>query len=584
MISEIIIKNVSIAHHVALSLEPGFNIITGETGSGKSLILTALSLLLGQRCEKHFFSKDAPFLEVAAYVKGSKELIQSFFKQHNIPYDKEALKEVIVKRTVFKEGKSRTSINDSLVSLKTLSQFLSLFVELGSQHETQSLFKSEYHTILLDKFAHSFTTNKTYQKAYKEFKKDLETLDALLKKQDFEIREKELLEFEVGQIEKAQLSLEEFEKLESTIQIYKKQSLVLSLCGEVKELIEGDAQTLHLFSLLQKKLHRLLGLFNEALYEEKRNQTLSHYEHLKLYLDELSHNVEYFENLCHVHEQTYLEAFERIEVYNHLLQKWGPTLDEVLRYYKSIQERLRTYSSLEEDIQNLKEGLTSKAQLLLELSSVLTEKREASACELSKKVKEEFLELGMKNAEFFCALEKEPVGFKEHEEALSFLEPSILERLSLLSKYGQEKIQFYFKSHKESEFLNVQKIASGGEMSRVLLAIKLILDTGLSGSVASKIGKRLLHFCKTNQKAQILSVTHLPQVASYATHHFIVVKKFEPHTHVVVTKATAEEQILELSAMLSNHASKGLEKEAIVNAKKLKENALSSAIDAHEAF
>jgi DNA repair protein RecN (Recombination protein N) len=181
---------------------------------------------------------------------------------------------------------------------------------------------------------------------------------------------------------------------------------------------------------------------------------------------------------------------------------------------------------------------------------------------------------------------------------LSFLEPSILERLSLLSKYGQEKIQFYFKSHKESEFLNVQKIASGGEMSRVLLAIKLILfqnfdhiclvfdeiDTGLSGSVASKIGKRLLHFCKTNQKAQILSVTHLPQVASYATHHFIVVKKFEPHTHVVVTKATAEEQILELSAMLSNHASKGLEKEAIVNAKKLKENALSSAIDAHEAF
>jgi DNA repair protein RecN (Recombination protein N) len=587
MLKELLIQNLALAENLSVSFQKGLNVITGETGAGKSLLVDALCLLSGAKVDIGLIRTGYQSAQVTGIFvppNGKKKsFIFSVLKELGIPLFIDFPHEIIIKRYIQRNGKHRSTVNENPVSSKVLQLIARELIDMSSQFENQKLLDAETHSSFLDEYSQSTFIYKNFLDEYKKSKNDLKKIHQMIIDQHFLKREKSLYEFELQQIIEANFSCQEFLQLEQIITIGQKSNQAKQICADIFfHLSMGE---LNCFNILQnckkhlEKLRKISGNINLPA-------TAEHLDSILALLGEFEINVQQCAEYFEIDDSAFNLALQRIEIYNKILQKFGPTCEDVLVYQKKCEEFLEKEKNMQQELSSLILNCENQISKTLDLAKKLTEMRTKNLESISKKIKAELNELGMPNATFICQLNKNQ--YDPHTlEKKDFDKINIknLKEFFSLSKFGNEKAQFLFSTNIGLEIQPIEKIASGGELSRIMLAIKNILlsddnsisvfvfdeiDTGISGNIAAKVGKKLSDFCKKRadqEDRQVLCITHLPQVACHAHNHFIVSK--ETQTNKTITKikrANEKEKLLEIALLLSGEH---LSQESVAQAKVL---------------
>ncbi len=512
MISLLIIKNLGIIRECQVEFHPGFNIITGESGSGKSLIIKAISLLRGERASKDLVHPLAQKAEVEALLEGPRG-------------------EVSVRRVIDKEGKSRVFIDGRLSTAKGLQELVAPLVEIQGQRETIKLLSPSYQLTVLDRLAEAQPLLDECAALWREYTQTQKLLFRFEREKEEAERKRDYLEFVVREIEEVAPKLEEEEELlkeretliswETTREAYTEAAQLLS---------EGEVSAANLISEAIRALSRAGGQGADELI----NSLESALETVSDAAVKLSAEAERVEDA----EERLNEVEARLSAYHRLKAKYGPTTADVLEFYARAKEELESLRSgakskkeLEERLRKLEEKLTLKAE-------ELERRRQEAACLLQQRVLSELSLLGFERPIFSVNLKRANMG------------PS-----------GFNEVEFLFSANPDSPPLPLRKVASGGELSRLMLALKLVLadheeqstlifdevDTGIGGETALLVGERLK---KLGEKKQVIAISHFPQVARFAHRHIKVEKALkEGKTFVKVRAVEGAEREMELKKM-----------------------------------
>lgn len=533
MITSLSIKNYALIEKLAIDFSKGFSIITGETGAGKSIILGAMGLVLGKRADLTSLKNKEEKCVIEAYFDVSKYNLKSFFEANDLDYEDET----IIRREILPSGKSRAFINDSPVNLQEL-QDLSLFlIDIHSQQQTQELSDETVQFKIVDALADNQVEISSYQTLLKSYKEDKSNLNSLLKKQAESIKEQEYNTFLLNELVAAQLKSGEQEQLEAdfeklnnveTIKEAVDKSLALSneeqigalsTLKEIKIALQKIASFAPEYALLLDRISSLAIELND-ISDELTNCS----EKLindPIQLDLISEKLQLLFNLQKKHQVT--------------------TVDELLAIQNTLETTLFELGNLESDIATLTQSIQDKTNQLDALALMIHQKRTKAVPVLSDKLIAILATLGMPNVRFNIEIKATETYFQN----------------------GKDEIQLLFSANKGTDFGLLKKVASGGEMSRIMLAVKAILaqysklptlifdeiDTGVSGEIAIRMGEIMKEMSQT---MQIFAITHLPQIAAKGNAHFKVFKStVGDDTQSELKLLNEEERVLEIAQMLS---------------------------------
>ena len=533
MITSLSIKNYALIEKLSIDFSKGFSIITGETGAGKSIILGALGLVLGKRADLTSLKDKEEKCVIEAHFEISKYNLLPFFEANDLDYEEET----IIRREILPSGKSRAFVNDSPVNLQEL-QDLSLFlIDIHSQHQTQELSDENVQFEIIDAIADNQDIVLEYQTLLKSFKLDKSKLNTLLKRQSESIKEQEYNTFLVNELLSAQLKSGEQEILESDFEKLNnveiiKESIDKSLAIANEEQIGVINNLKEIKASLQK-----IGAFSPEYHS-----ILERISSLTIEFDDISEELNRCsERLINDPEQLELISQKLQLIYNLQKKHQVSTVDELLEIQNNLENTLLEIGNLEEEILALTNSIQSKIENLDLLANAIHKNRLAAIPVLSQKMIAILETLGMPNVRFNIDLI--PIS--------TFLDN------------GKDELQFLFSANKGTDFGLLKKVASGGEMSRIMLAVKAILaqysklptlifdeiDSGVSGEIANKMGEIMKGM---SQKMQIFAITHLPQIAAKGTAHFKVSKStIGDDTQSELKLLSSEERIVEIAQMLS---------------------------------
>ena len=548
MIKSISIKNYALIDSIEIDFEEGFTIITGETGAGKSILMGALSLITGQRADTGVL-KDP---ERKCVVEGNFLLtnygLKDFFEHKELDY----ANETILRREISPAGKSRAFINDTPVNLNTLKELSIKLIDIHSQHESLNLNQSEFQLKVVDSFAGNSNLLKSYQTKfadYKSIKKQLEILkeEAAQSKGDFDY-----LNFRFDELENAKLLLNEQEELEeeaktlnNTEEIQRNLAVIHNSLSEDEISVLSGLKEAH-----QAAVRTVSFLGKISPIEERLNSSYIELKDIAEEIELILGNIEYKpERVEYVNT--------RLNLIYTLQQKHKvSSIAELLEIKDKLDSKLQNIVSFDDRIENLSKKLENISAELEKLALSLQGERKKVFAEIEKYVAGQLTQLGMPEAKF-------QIG---------------QEILADYSISGKDKISFLFSANKNIATQNISKVASGGEVSRLMLSIKSLLsksiglptiifdeiDTGVSGEIADKMGSIMQQM---SGNMQVLSITHLPQVAAKGNTHYLVYKEESKQTSTTgIKKLSQEERLQELAKMLSGE---NITKEAIENAKVL---------------
>ncbi len=506
MLTDLIIKNFAIIENLHVTFGGGFNVLTGETGAGKSIIIDAVNLLLGGRARGEIIRTGEEDASVEAiFTLGEDHPVRGKLITSGLDNDAELL----VRRIVNRSGKNRVFVNGSPVSLTQLRDLTSGLVNIYGQHEHQTLQRTDTHLKLLDSFAGLAAPLATYQtafSAYQQLHTELAQLDMVERERQQRL---DMLGFQQQELAQAQIVVGEDEELERDRSILQHaEKITAATVGGYDDLYAGEDAACEKIALVATQLESLQDIDPQlgGLAKSLRN----HLYGLEDVATELRH---YAENLD-FEPQRQQQVEDRLALLNSLKGKYAPTTAELLEYLEQITIELSDLSSIEERRKQLQEKLQEQYQCLLDLGRQLTERREIGAKELAEVVRGELQELAMSGADFTI-------------------------RFSLLAEPaadGLEAGEFYLAANPGEEAQPLAKIASGGELSRIMLALKrsvpdgdgvetLIfdeVDAGIGGAAATAVGEKI---SRLGGSLQVLCVTHLPQVAAFADRHYLVAKE-----------------------------------------------------------
>jgi len=534
MLKELNIQNYALFNFVKVDFPSNLSIITGETGSGKSILLGALSLLLGQRAESDLVNDKAKKCIVEGVFISDSEELKNFFSQNDLDYGAE----ITIRREVSPEGKSRAFINDTPVTLVQLKAVTSRLIDIHSQHENLLLNESEFQLSVLDAYASHKTTITEYRKKFLRYKSVAKELDELVNKETESAKEKDYLEFQLKEMLDANLvegeektMEEELEFLTHSEQI--KEILVIS-GGVIKS---GDANVISLLSEVKNKLSSI------ASYNPKLGELLERLNAAIIELKDMGAEVEFLEEKINFDSERVSFLTEKLEFLYHLFHKHHvKTIGELLKIRNGIDERLNSISSLENSIVKLTGEKETLHKQLKNLAENISAGRGKTIPVLQSEIQKNLVLLGMPDAQF--KIEIKPTGD--------------------FGNYGTDAVKFLFSANKGKELREVEKVASGGELSRVMLVIKSLIakytelpaiifdeiDSGVSGKVAGQVGELVL---KISKSMQVMMITHLPQIASRGNAHFLVYKENENNKTVTrIKELSAGERIEEIARMISS--------------------------------
>ena len=522
MINTLHIKNIGIIDDITINLNEGFNVLTGETGAGKTLIIGSLQILAGGRFSKEMIrnGESHSFVEMSIYLP-----------DHGYEEDN-----VIVSREINIKGKNTCKINGRLVTVNELKTFMNNVIDIHGQNDNQSILDVNTHIELLDEYANKDLKEikDEYKKLYDEYLEIKSELSKNYGDDKEKQRKLDLLNYQVNEIEEAKLKVGEEDELEARRKSIMAAEKIASNLQEAEGQINTNA--IDAMNIAIKALEKIES-YNEEYSEIANRLKGAYYE-----VQEAARDLAYLGEDLYFDEDEQTKVEERLDLINSLKRKYGNDISEILEYKEKVNEEIYEIENLEGYIKSLKNKLSKQEELLADLSNKMNQIRNKYAKELIKKVNKELKELEMKNARFNVRID-----FSENND---------------FNKNGLDKVEFFIATNVGEEEKPLIKIASGGEMSRFMLAIKNVLadvdkipviifdeiDTGISGVAANVTGEKIKQISKTHQ---VICVTHLASIAAKGDYNYFICKEIENNKTKTKVKQLNEEEVLKEIARIS---------------------------------
>ena len=553
MLQSLYIQNYALIDRLEISFRPGFSVITGETGAGKSIILGAIGLLLGQRADVKALKKGAGKCIVEARFQVSRYGLQDFFEENDMEFDPE---ECIIRREVSASGKSRGFINDTPATLGQMRILGEKLIDVHSQHQNLLLNKEGFQLNVLDILAQDEAELNRYKSIYSRYRRTSQQLDALISKAAQDRQDEDYLRFQVDQLEESALQEDEQQELE-------REAETLSHAEEIKEALFTVSQILDgndggLVSKVKECLQSLRGI--SRVYSDA-DDWAERLDSCAIELKDLSHDIAGAEESVEFSPERLDYINERLNLIYSLQQKHHvATVAELIALARQLRERLDGISESDDTIVRLREEKERLYADVMEEARALTQIRERSAHLIEEKMQELLIPLGMPNVRFRVEMtvRKEP------------------------DASGIDSVSFLFSANKNGVLQDVASIASGGEIARVMLSLKAMIagavklptiifdeiDTGVSGRIAEKMA--LIMQDMGQHDRQVISITHLPQIAARGAAHYKVYKE-DTDTGTVshICLLSDEERVSEIANMLTGST---MTEAALNNARELLHN------------
>lgn len=547
MLKSLSIENYALIDSLHIAFDKGFTVISGETGAGKSIILGALSLILGQRADSRYVKSGENKCLIEGMLDISSYNLKSFFEDNDWVYDGD---ECILRREVWANGKSRAFVNDSPVYLHDMKHLGDKLIDVHSQHQNLSLNDNLFQLNVIDTLANTKNELEIYSKAYNEYReteKDLNNFKSQARKNK---EEEDFLRFQYTALSEANLQIDEQEILEAELETITHSEEIKSGLFEITTLMsEGENNLESQLGAIHDTLQKIENVFPKV--SELKERVMTAYIDLKDVREEASG---YFEEIdFDPDRQQYLE--DRLSLIYGLQKKHSITsVSQLIEYRDEMQKQLSNIDSLDERLANLEKETEAKRNVMFSAGTQLSSKRKSITSEIETELIKRLSYLKIMNAGFKCS-------FKEKKNP---------------DETGIDEIQFLFSANKNTPLQPVSEIASGGEISRLMLCLKAMIagatslptilfdeiDTGTSGDIADRLGNIMK---KMSLDMQVISITHLPQIASKGDAHLLVYKnETENEVNTNIKVLTQQERVEEIARMLSGSE---VSAEAIENAR-----------------
>lgn len=549
MLKQLYIKNFTLIDELNIKFYPGYSVITGETGAGKSIILGAIGLLLGNRADTKSIKSGCNRCTIEAHFDLSKYSMEDFFTQHDIDYDPS---DTIIRRELTSMGKSRAFINDTPMPLTTMKELGERLIDIHSQHQNLLLQKEDFQLNVVDIIAQDNNQLKKYQAIYQDYLnayKNLETLKAQIIKNK---EEEEFLRFQFKELDEAQIEKDEQAQLENEAETLSHAEEIKTALYEADYCLSGEEG-----SILEKlknacnTLDRINDVYTNI--KEPTERLKSAYIEIKDIAGEVSNNVDN----VNFNPGKLEQITQRLDLLYSLQKKFHvQDSNELMECYVKIKEQLSQIDHSGERLDELQKEVDLLLQKANNEAETLTKIRKKAAKKIEEEMKKRLIPLGIPNVRFEIDL-----------------------KAKTLSADGADKINFLFSANTSTPTLPISQVASGGEIARVMLSLKAMIsgavklptiifdeiDTGVSGKIAEKMAEIMAEMGTLER--QVISITHLPQIAAMGAHHYKVMKEdTQEGTISKMTELTPKERVQEIAQMLSGS---DVTEAALANAKEL---------------
>ena len=530
MLSLLHIENIAVIQCADISFDKGFNVLTGETGAGKSIVIDAISAIMGERAYRDMIRTGSTKASVRGVFTQVPEL--PWFQENGVEYDPET----VIQREVYLDGKNVCRVNGSLVSVSILRKLGVQLINIHGQHDSASLFDENNHLILLDAFSGNEPLRREYGEKYETYTQLQRQIASLTMDEGEKLRKMEMLRYQIQEIEKAKLTPGEDETLEQRRKLLQNSEKISDNLHDAVNAVYGGEDTDGAASLLgeaERTLSRLSRFSEDFTELHQRVADLMYQvqdvaEELRIARDDLSYSADELE-----------EIESRLDVIHRLRKKYGATCQDILDYKEKASQELDEIVFSDDHLERLKAQCEKAKEAAWEAAKRLRQSREAGAQVLSRQILSELAQLDMPKVQFQCQ-------FSQTD----------------LTASGADLVAFYMSANAGEALKPLSKVASGGELARIMLAMKNVLaqqdqvatlifdevDTGVSGRAAQKVAEKLR---SVSQNKQVLCVTHLPQLAALATTHFLIAKEErDGRTYTSVTPLDKEGRKRELARII----------------------------------
>jgi DNA repair protein RecN (Recombination protein N) len=548
LLTQLSINNYALINQLSIDFSSGLSIITGETGAGKSILLGALGLVLGNRADLSSLKDTSRKCIVEAKVSLANYNLKDFFDKVDLDYEAET----IIRREILPSGKSRAFVNDTPVTLSVLNQLRTQLVDVHSQHQTMQLSDNNFQFSVIDSLAKNQDRIASYQRGFQQLnhhKKQLQKLEAIQKEANQQYDYNLHL---FNELEEAKLKVDEQEVLEEKLdKLNNIEDIKLNLSEALELSVNEEIGIQNLLNTLENRLEKIAPFSTE--YEELFKRITS----IKIEMDDIVSELEDANENVEFNPNEAEEINDRLQlIYNLQKKHYADTNQQLLVVFEDLSEKVSQVENAEETINSKKKEIDGVAVKLDKVAALISKNRTSSAPKLTKELQLLLTELGMENARFSIKIKQTANYFYN----------------------GKDELEFLFSANKGGSFGELKKVASGGELSRIMLSVKKVLsentqlptiifdeiDTGVSGEVSNKIAAIMQQMSKN---MQVISITHLPQIASKGENHYKVFKKeISGITTTSLKHLTMEERIVEIAEMLSG---KDISDSALTHAKEL---------------
>ena len=549
MLKHLYIKNFTLIDELNIDFFSGFSVITGETGAGKSIIVGAVGLLKGNRADIKSIKANRDKCIVEATFNISAYDMKNLFDEHDIDYDEN---ECIIRRELNNNGKSRAFINDMPVPLTTMKAIGECLIDVHSQHQNLLLNQEDFQLNIIDIIAQSQKQLALYSQAYNHYREANKQLALLKETIEKNNDNKDFMRFQLNELENMQIKEGELESIEQEVDLLgHAEEIKGALYDAYSNLSNDDSGVVNNLKAALKRVEDIVNVYPDLSDTSARMESC--YIELKDIMQELGRKADDIEH----DPQRLASLTERLDALNNILHKYHVTSEsELLAIQVDLSKQLSMIDNADEELAELEQKANELLKKCTEQAALLTQQRTKAIAEVEQKMLEKLVPLGIPNARFKVNIEPKP-----------------------LSNDGCDKITFLFSANKSTDLQPVSLVASGGEIARVMLSLKALvsgavklptiifdeIDTGVSGSVAEKMAQIMYEMGQNNR--QVISITHLPQIASIGSNHYKVLKEETAEgTTSTMTLLNMDERVEEIAKMLSGS---NISQAAIDNAKML---------------
>ncbi len=549
MLKQLYIKNFTLIDELDIQLHSGFSVITGETGAGKSIILGAIGLLLGNRADTKAIKAGKERCIIEAHFDLSRYNMEQFFTDNDIDYDPA---DTIIRRELTSAGKSRAFINDTPVSLIRMRELGEQLVDIHSQHQNLLIQKEDFQLNVVDIIAQDDKQQDTYRKLFLLYRKANEQLEHLKEDIARNKENEEFLRFQYKELDEAKLQPAEQEQLEQEAETLSHSEDIKTALYDADNALSGeDSSVLDKLKSTSLQLDNIKEVYPEVA--ELASRIDSSYIELKDIAQEISTHVDHID----FDPNRLDEINSRLDTIYRLQQKFHVgSVEELIENRERLKEQLSHIDNGDEDVELLTQQVAELLQKAKKEADILTDIRKKAAKKVEMEMRQRLVPLGIPNVRFEINFAEKP-----------------------LSTDGADKVNFLFSANKSTQLQPVSQVASGGEIARVMLSLKAMIsgavklptiifdeiDTGVSGKIAEKMAQIMAEMGNLNR--QVISITHLPQIAALGSHHYKVLKEETKNGTISrMTELSTEERVQEIAQMLSGS---DISEAALANAREL---------------